>query len=296
MQAAEGQIKPTGSLGQSIRQWQDRGREAIPRIAVESGIVDCMGIVIPRRRRPIGSRDMKWAYGMTTVPSRRYDLFPRTLRSLTTAGFPQPRLFVDGVQDARLYEELGLEVTAHNPTIRTFGNWCLALAELWLRHPESDRFALFQDDFVTYPNLRSYLEQTEYPAKSYLNLYTFPVNQHICPVENGVAKKGFYPSNQRGKGAVALIFDRDAVRTLLAHSHMIDRPLDPKRGWKAIDGGIVTAMRKAGYTEYVHNPSLVQHTGDHSSMGNRRHVLAESFRGEAYDCLNLLRTDEQTQA
>ena len=43
---------------------------------------------------------MKWAYGITTVPSRRENLFERTLQSLAVAGFDNPRLFVDGVDDA----------------------------------------------------------------------------------------------------------------------------------------------------------------------------------------------------
>jgi hypothetical protein len=38
----------------------------------------------------------------------------------------------------------------------------------------------------------------------------------------------------------------------------------------------------------VHHPSLVQHTGDVSAMGNRPHQKASSFPGEEYDALTLL--------
>lgn len=227
---------------------------------------------------------MRWAYGVTTVPRRRDTLLPLTLRSLANAGFDKPRLFVDGARndEAAWWErEYGLEVTVRFPFIRTFGNWCLSLAELYIRDPNAERYAVFQDDFVTYRNLRSYLEKCKYPEKGYWNLYTFPSNQSLAKSE------GWYLSNQFGRGAVALVFDVVTVNTVLTHPHMVARPMDAHRGWKAVDGGIVTALAKEGIKEYVHNPSLVQHTGDVSSMRNKPHLKAVSFRGEEYDAAHL---------
>lgn len=231
---------------------------------------------------------------MTTVLSRLDDLLPRTLASLAAAGFDQPRLFVDGERDVSVYiDRFGLEVTNRYPLLRTFGNWWLALAELYVRTPLADRYAVFQDDFVTYRNLRLYLEACPYPVRGYWNLYTFPVNQALCPAGH----TGWYPSNQLGKGAVALVFDRETVLTLLASRYMAERPQDLHRGHRSVDGGIVTALTQVGWREYVHSPSLVQHTGLHSSMGNDRckgkHTpfpLAPSWRGEGFDALDLLRT------
>jgi hypothetical protein len=233
---------------------------------------------------------MKWAYAVTTCVQRRKDLLPRTLASLRAAGFDKPRLFVDGDKDALSWErEFGLEVTARYPTIRTYGNWVLALAELYIRNPSADRYFVAQDDFTCYRNLRQYLERCKYPEKGYLNCYTFPSNQIICPKDaQGRPLVGWYPSNQLGRGAVALVFDRLAVQTLLRHQHMVERPTDAHRGHRAIDGGIVTAFAKAGWKEYCHNPSLTQHIGDVSSMGNKPHKKAISFRGESFDALELL--------
>jgi len=231
-------------------------------------------------------RGVKWAYGVTTVPGRRDDLLRHTLMSLGEAGFDKPRLFVDGCDDPRSWErEFGLEVTARHPRIRTFGNWVLGLAELYIREPARDRYAMFQDDLVTYKNLRAYLESLPFPEKAYWNLYTFPSNQKLCPSGHS----GWYRSNQLGRGAVALVFSREGVKTLLqSRGNIIDRPEDVHRGHRAVDGGIVEAMRKAGYTELVHSPSLTQHTGDHSSMGNRPHKKASSFRGETYDAKEMI--------
>jgi hypothetical protein len=250
---------------------------------------------------------IRWAFGVTTVPQRMADLLPRTLASLAAGGFVAPRLLVDGAKDWYAWERAfpGHEITTRQPNVRTAGNWVLMLWELYVRDPFADRYAVFQDDFVTYQNLRTYLEKVPYPTGAdpsrgpgYLNLYTFPSNQEICPKDSrGREVVGWYESRplrsgpegwQSGRGAVALVFSRDAVVTLLSARHLVERFQDKHRGHRAIDGGIVTAMNKAGWREYVHHPSLVQHTGDVSAMGNKAHPKAVSFRGEGFDALSLL--------
>lgn len=237
------------------------------------------------------ARKMKWAYGVTTVPSRFNNLLPRTLESLKLAGFDAPRLFVDGDTDSNDWGRLQYEKTFRYPLLRTHGNWWLALHELYLRNPNADRYAIFQDDLVTYRNLRGYLESVTYPDKGYLNLYTVPQNERLFPKDF----VGFYLSNQMGRGAVALVFDNEACVTLLSSKHMVIRVKDPIRGHKVVDGGIVTAMGQAGYKEYVHGPSLVQHTGERSSMGNLPTPLAVNFLGEDFDALQLLRQEKVVQ-
>ncbi len=231
------------------------------------------------------SRNLVWGYGITTVPSRLNTTFIRTLESLKLAGFDKPRLFIDGARNDEEYHHLGLETTCHYPNLRTYGNWITALIELYIREPNADRYAIFQDDFVTYLSLRKYLERSPYPNKGYLNLYTFPSNQGLAPKDGTT---GWYLANQLGRGAVGLVFNKEAMKALLYSKDIVDRPEDSLRGHRAIDGGIVTAMKKAGFKEYVHNPSLVQHTGDVSSMGNEPHKKAISFRGESFDVMELL--------
>ena len=234
-----------------------------------------------------GARDVsmcKWAYGITTVPERLETVFPQTLESLRLAGFDQPRLFVDGENDCGKYVKFGLETTLRYPRVKTAANWVLSIVELYLREPSADRYAIFQDDFVTYRNLRQYLDTRGYPdEKGYCNLYTFPQNQQLATAGH----KGWFESNQKGKGAVALVFSNEALIALLHQTHLIERPKSV-RGDRAIDGGIVSAMKKAGYREYVHSPSLVQHTGLVSSMGNPKHPLAPAFEGEGFDAMKLL--------
>lgn len=241
---------------------------------------------------------LRWACGVTTVPIRRDDLLKDTLVSLEAAGFDKPRLFIDAAAPgvAMAYcRDFELEVTSHWPAIRVYGNWVLALAELYIRNPTADRYAVFQDDIVCSRNLRQYLDAVSYPDKGYLNLYTSRSNFDIMPREMA-AKGGFYLSNQYGRGALALVFDRRAVKALLTHPeaarHMVERPEDPGRGDRAVDGGVVTALAKVGIKEYVHNPSLVQHMGLQTTVPGRRYNYGSDgagFRGADYDCMRLLK-------
>lgn len=244
---------------------------------------------------------MKWSYALMTVPQRRADLLPATLASLRGAGFDRPRLLVDGDNDLLSWQrEFGLEVTCRFPRAGVAASWVWGLYEVYAREPNADRYAIFQDDFKTVRNLRAYLEGCELKPKTYWNLYSFPVNEALAPK----GRTGWYESNQRGKGAVALVFDRPTVVTLLSSRHIAQRFQDPARGHKAIDGGIVEALGQQGYVELVHNPSLTQHAGRFSTMnkraGSRRDepaaapkewgagTFATSFPGEDFDALDLL--------
>jgi len=250
-----------------------------------------------------GSEITTWSYGVTTVNSRISDTLPATLRSLSRSGFGNPTLFIDGPdigvdKHSKFLDEFGhLDRVARGRNIKTVGNWWLSFWELYARNPHADRYALFQDDLAAVNNLREYLEKIPYPDSGYLNLYTFPLNmtRELLPDKT---KAGFYKSNQLGKGAVGLVFDQNAAQMLLRSSYMVNymkrrktverHGLKWPRGCIALDGAIVEAMKLVKISEYVHNPSLLKHTGIKSSMGNNRHAQARSFPGEDFDAMNLV--------
>lgn len=251
---------------------------------------------IGRTISPLKERVMlRWEYGVTCMPQRFTTTLPTTLLSLQEGGFDSPRLFVDDITEKNK-EVLALldcfPVTYRTPIIKTFGNWYLALIEMYIRHPQADRYAIFQDDIVMSRNVLEYLEHCAFPERGYLNLITYPQNEPLkaahfpsLPEEKRV---GWYPSNQRGQGAQGLVFSRDGVVTLMQNIGMVERPQDPVRGWRNIDGGIVNSMKRAGWKEYVHSPSLIRHTGIETTMGNHAQPLDVSFRGEEFDALSLL--------
>jgi len=230
---------------------------------------------------------MRWAYGVTTVPQRLGGLLGETLDSLEDAGFDKPRLFVDGDKKVGGYANLGLEITFRSPAVKAYGNWVLALWELYVRNPIAERYALFQDDILTYHNLRKYLERCPYPDGGYWNLYTYPVKQRPPPT---VDFTGWHESSQMGRGALALVFDRPTVTSLLASGHLVTHPQNSQKGCRSIDGVVVTSLKNLGIKEYIHAPTLVQHIGHESStLKNQTYrERPETFRGEGFDALDLV--------
>lgn len=249
-----------------------------------------------------------WAYGLMTIPKRRYSHLPRTLKSLAAAGFDRPHLFVDDWTGE--YADLDLPCTFRESTIGVVGNWALGMIELYIREPLADRYAMFQDDVISVRNLRPYLEKW-FPENGYQNLYSAPSNETL---ENS---GGWYESRirdtngshrgQSGRGALGLVFSRFALVRLLSSDSFVRKPQDlTLRGKTSLDGAVVEAMNRAGYREFVHNPSLLQHLGYESTLYKERKIKvdghvrwrkdykrwtgpesSQTFPGEQFDALSL---------
>ena len=233
---------------------------------------------------------LTWSYGVTTVSTRIHNgLLKRTLDSLAETGFPSPRIFIDGECDIPQWL-LAYPITQRLPCVRTPAHWTLSAWELYLREPFQQRYAMFQDDAVFVKKVRRYLEIVPYPEQGYLNLNTFPENEYLKlnrKAEHDFT--GFYPSNQRGRMALALVFSNEAMQTLLSARRMVERNQNKKRRFQCIDGGIVDSLSKDnGWREYVHNPSLTWHTGEKSTMKHKRQPEARTFPGEDFDALLFL--------
>ena len=208
---------------------------------------------------------LSWSYGVTTCTQRLTTLLPNTLESLAKSGFDSPRLFIDGCYESQTPDYLSdFEITCRYPAIGAYGNWILSIWELYIRDPYAQRYAIFQDDLILCRGVKEYLEVCEYPVKGYLNLFTFLSNEHM------IFKKpfGWHLSDQLGRGAIALVFDHLAVVTLLQQENLVSKPQAPN-GNQNIDGCIQESLvARAGFKEYVHSPSLAQHTGITTTIGN----------------------------
>lgn len=238
------------------------------------------------------SKPIEWSYGILTIPSRRM-LLERTISSLRIAGFNRPILFLDGAGhlEATNYErDFGLQVVNRMPILRVAANWTLALWQLYLTRPTADYLAIFNDDIITYSNLRAYLESRPVPGNGYGNLMTVPQSSKriLQAGDNNSSLFGWYESDQMGRGAAGLVFPRSTALALLSSRVLIDKPLlTNHKAWKNIDGTIVTAMNQLGYKEYIHYPSLIDHVGAQSSIGNDN-IYSDCFWGERYDATVLL--------
>ena len=206
-----------------------------------------------------------------------------TLKSLANAGFDGPRLFIDGARDVRDYSEWILPITCRFPAVSITANWILGMTELYVREPSATRFAMFQDDLVVCKNLRAYLDSCSYPEAGYWNLYNVPENENASS-GNAV---GWYPSKQNGRGALGLVFSREALLTLLRQPTVMNR-LQSSIGWKSVDGMIIDSLKKIGWVEYVHKPGLIQHIGKHSTLRNNFKAISSTFPGEDFDPMQIL--------
>lgn len=252
-------------------------------------------------------REVKWSYGVTTVKDRTKTTLMRTLSSLSLAGFRQPVVFVDGYADLPDdIEEVCLYVVVRPRRLGAFLNWVLALWELYGREPEADLYAIFQDDLLAVKNLRQYLEATLInsagrPTRSgYYNLFTSVGNHEFLTRRGRVtvdySSIGWEESSQLGWHATGLVFDRDAVITLLSDcQHIVRKPCRKSKGRndRNIDGAVADALTDRvdgprGWKEWVHIPSLIQHVGEVSTMGHGTYSPSPSFPGEAFDAMSLL--------
>lgn len=268
------------------------------------------------QRRP----PLAWAYGVTAVPARFKDLLPRTLYSLAAAGFPDPRLFVDGAP-GRPPEG---PVTVRVPPAGAWGNWVLALWELTVRHPAADRYLLVQDDVLLCRGLREYVEALPFPRgpdgqPGWVNLYAAPstVADHcprrpLPPGEAGpcALRPGWFRTAGLCKGALALVFDRAGALRLLGSARVLTKAADARFATRAVDAAVSEAFAGWGGPELCHWPPLVQHTGVETTLAAERLAdkagrtalvrlpggglawpaghEAPGWRGEGWDCRELL--------
>lgn len=214
---------------------------------------------------------MNWAYGITTVPERVNTLLPQTIASLAAAGFDCPVLFVDGHIPS--YDDL--EVVCH-PRVGQLRNWMHGLFYLFATK-DADRYAIFEDDVLACRQLREYLERCP-PGKVYWNLITLDENRlHTKDVP------GWHESNQLGRSACGLVFDRATVDCLLRMERFVR---GPDSGETMSDAVVIATLKSLGYKELVHYPSLLQHVGLESTLGNSFGQVS-SFLGEDYNFLSL---------
>lgn len=247
----------------------------------------------------VDGRSLPWSYGVTVVPERA-QILKATLQSLSNAGFTEPIIFVDdSLENSKSlwYLADSYQIVYRGKRRKTYSHWVLSLFELFSANKDAARFALFQDDFVTYKNLKSYLDALPYPEDGYWNLYTgVPNKKGFATTNEDLAKQaespGFILSNQKGHGALGLVFDSRMLTTIFKSEILITRMWDPTLADGNVDGFVVETMRRAGFKEYIHSPSLLKHTGVISSMGNPTHPETSLFLGEEFNALSFLESNQ----
>jgi hypothetical protein len=222
--------------------------------------------IIPPPRRRSGARVKQWAVGVTTAP-RALPTLAECLTSLSSAGWSDPRLFVDGTLDVPEPFD-SLPRSDRSPQLGAWPSYYLALAELLMREPGADAFLLVQDDVVFAEgfDVRTYLEQVLWPGKSPA------IVSLLCPHPYTRPTPGWYPFNDDWIwGAQAFAFSPDAARTFLADSGVVcHRDTRERNPTADIDWCVGQWASRHRRPIYYPTPSLVQHIGHISSLWKGR--------------------------
>jgi hypothetical protein len=222
--------------------------------------------IIPPPARQSGARIKRWAVGVTTAP-RSQPTLSECLASLSSAGWSDPRLFVDGPVDVP--EPFGsLSRTDRIPQLGAWPSYYLALAELLMREPRADAFLLVQDDvaFAAGFDVRAYLEEVLWPGT------TPGIVSLLCPSPYTRPQPGWYPFQDHWiYGAQAFVFSRSAAQGFLADPAVVEHRESTERNPLAdIDWCVGQWASRHKRPIYFPTPSLVQHIGQVSSLWKGR--------------------------
>lgn len=193
-----------------------------------------------------------------------------TLTSIVEAGFIHPEVFYDGA-DKFVDPYLMCQYDFHTTTrkLGPYGNWLRAMKYLVNMEPQAQWYAIFQDDIVVAKNTHDWFLE-EFPklcVDEYLgcvSLYTSKVNQQPlsgwytledCP-QNGKDS----PLWARAQGACAMVMPRLAAIEFLKRRVRIGSRNGPELR-------VAEFCVDSGIKYYTHTPSLVEHTGKVSSIG-----------------------------
>lgn len=150
----------------------------------------------------------------------------------------------------------------------------------------AERIAIFEDDIAACSGLREYLDRQPLPEHRYWNLLTHDENL----LERRSVDSGWFESNQLGRGACGLVFDRKGVDELLRAAHFVRAPADNRT---MADAVVIETFRALGYRELVHYPSLLQHTGYKSTLNNH-YGSVSSFCSECPKPNDISSTEQPT--
>lgn len=226
--------------------------------------------VIPPPAQRCGNPVRTWSVGITTS-RRRVPSLERTIESVVASGWERPRLFCDGSVSIPIHWS-DLPVSSRNPRTGAWPAWYLALTEMLLRDPHADAYVLFQDD-IELPgrgDLRDWLESLLWPGDKpgIVSLY--------CSSEYRRDEAGWYRfEGDWVWGATAFVYSPDTLRQILLSTELLKHRWDGTgRGLKGIDVAIGAWAAKSDTPIWFPTPSLVQHTGQVSTLWDTARAVA----------------------
>lgn len=215
----------------------------------------------------LGKANLNWSTCIITAP-RQHPTLLRCMQNLQSAGWRDFRIFAEpGCED--LPRDQGIPIVERVGSLGAWPNWYLALAELLMRQPNADFYFLLEDDALLYqgqPNLKSYVEQSlvSNPQLAFASLY--------C-ADAIMANQIGWVSGNLGKyfiGALALVIPKESALKLMTNENVARHRETggEDHGTKLTDAVLGRWAFENQLRVLVHNPSLVDHIGNTSTLGN----------------------------
>ena len=204
----------------------------------------------------------KWAVAVTTAPREQVTL-GQTLQSLASAGWGSGTIFAE--PEAEIPAGLdGFEVVRRRQTMGAWGNFYLALTELYLSDPHADAYFMCQDDVIYQAGLRKYLEAELWPGSR-----VGVVSLHTPSHQREQGRRGFYAKEVGwgAWGAMGFVFSNPAARSLLRDGRVLDhRQRGNRGGMFNVDSVVGEWCLRTRRDYFLHAPSLSQHIGASSTL------------------------------
>jgi glycosyltransferase involved in cell wall biosynthesis len=276
--------RPSGPGAPRLVRLKEEARHRLQSAPAGDGRVSGgLGVLgVGERRLPSAaarSPERTWAVGVLTAP-RDPPTLGATLESLNEAGFDEIHFFAE--PDSMIPPAcLRFPLVRHGKRQGPLRNFCFAARYLLEVHPDVDCYALFEDDISAASGLRCFCEQEFWPGDhGIVSLYTSRVYSDDRP--------GWQTLNlgrYRTFGALALVFRGSTLREMLADP---DVRRHVSSGHPGADAVVGEWALKRGIGIAYHTPSLVQHTGEKSSVaghevGRVGHALAAARAGDFSD-------------
>jgi hypothetical protein len=236
--------------------------EPVERLKAGDSAQPQLSTLLPPPRLRTGPRVGTWAIGVTTSP-RIHPTLDECLDSIIQAGWARPQLFIDG--PVRIADRhASLPTTYRTERVGAWPNYYLALAELMLRQPRADAFAVVQDDAVFYhhESLTRYLERVLWPSRE-----PCLVSLYSC-ADDQARHNGWHPNHGLAvSGPVTLLFPAVIAKAFLTDFAVLERRWHPDEKVATTLGDLITTWaNRQGIATWFPTPSLVRHIGDTSTL------------------------------
>jgi hypothetical protein len=221
---------------------------------------------------------VNWKVGITTA-KRDQSTIERTVASVIAAGWDDITIFAD----CDCLTDLGHPVTNRGFQVGAWGNFYLGLTELTMINPTAEYFLMCQDDVVFAKQVRQFCERHEQIIQT--GIFSPYCNTSYSERRG---KHQFHELDEGARlwGALAMVFcNRLAYQFLGSEIARNHRRHGINEGLRNVDTVVGIWCQRERVKYFVYVPSLVQHIGITSTLGNADspNRSAADFVGEECD-------------